>query len=39
MAATLPKVKRKVIVGDDVKGVLPLLNLSSAPGAEVGAAR
>jgi len=39
MASTLPKVKRKVIIGDDVKGVLPLLNLSSALGAEPGAAR
>lgn len=29
MANTLPKVKRKVIVGDDVKGLLPLLNLDT----------
>jgi modulator of FtsH protease HflK len=34
MALTLPKVKRKIIVGDEVKGLLPLLNLS-----EAGAAR
>ncbi|HKO50856.1 MAG TPA: FtsH protease activity modulator HflK [Polyangiaceae bacterium] len=34
MANTLPKVKRKIIVGDDVKGMLPLLNLTSATGAE-----
>ncbi|MEO6603416.1 MAG: FtsH protease activity modulator HflK [Polyangiaceae bacterium] len=33
MANTLPKVKHKIIVGDDVKGVLPLLNLSSAVAA------
>ncbi|HEX2671096.1 MAG TPA: FtsH protease activity modulator HflK [Polyangiaceae bacterium] len=39
MAATLPKVKRKVIIGDDAKGVLPLLNLSSALGAEAGSGR
>ena len=39
MASTLPKVKRKVIIGEDVKGLLPLLNLSSALGAEAGAAR
>jgi len=39
MATTLPKVKRKVIIGDDIKGVLPLLNLSSALGAEAGAAK
>ena len=37
MANTLPKVKRKIIVGDDVKGMLPLLNLT-ASGTE-GAAR
>jgi membrane protease subunit HflK len=29
MAEVLPKVKNKVIVGDDVKGVLPLLNLNA----------
>jgi modulator of FtsH protease HflK len=34
MALTLPKVKRKIIVGDEVKGLLPLLNLT-----ESGAAR
>jgi len=39
MASTLPKVKRKVIIGEDVKGLLPLLNLSSALAAEAGAAR
>jgi modulator of FtsH protease HflK len=39
MSATLPKVKRKVIIGDDIKGLLPLLNLSSALAAEAGAAR
>ncbi|HYP76238.1 MAG TPA: FtsH protease activity modulator HflK [Polyangiaceae bacterium] len=39
MATTLPKVKRKVIIGEDVKNLLPLLNLSSALGAEAGTAR
>jgi len=39
MATTLPKVKRKVIIGEDVKGMLPLLNLSSALSAEAGAAK
>jgi len=39
MATTLPKVKRKVIMGEDVKNLLPLLNLSSALGAEAGTAR
>lgn len=39
MASTLPKVKHKVIVGEDVKGVLPLLNLGSAARSEAGAAR
>ena len=32
MAEVLPKVKNKVIVGDDVKGLLPLLNLNALPG-------
>jgi membrane protease subunit HflK len=35
MADVLPKVKNKVIVGDDVKGLLPILNLN-ALGAEKG---
>ncbi len=33
MEEVLPKVKNKVIVSDDVKGVLPLLNLNALPGA------
>jgi modulator of FtsH protease HflK len=33
MAAVLPKVKNKVIVSDDVKGVLPLLNLNALSAA------
>jgi membrane protease subunit HflK len=33
MAEVLPKVKNKVIVGDDVKGILPLLNLNALPGS------
>jgi len=33
MAEVLPKVKSKVIVGDDVKGLLPLLNLNALQGA------
>jgi modulator of FtsH protease HflK len=37
MAEVLPKVKNKVIVGDDVKGLLPLLNLN-ALSAEKGRA-
>jgi modulator of FtsH protease HflK len=32
MAEVLPKVKNKVIVGDDVKGLLPLLNLNALAG-------
>jgi modulator of FtsH protease HflK len=33
MADVLPKVKNKVIVGDDVKGLLPLLNLNALSSA------
>jgi membrane protease subunit HflK len=33
MADVLPKVKNKVIVSDDVKGMLPLLNLNALSGA------
>jgi modulator of FtsH protease HflK len=33
MAEVLPKVKNKVIVSDDVKGVLPLLNLNALSSA------
>jgi membrane protease subunit HflK len=33
MAEVLPKVKNKVIVSDDVKGVLPLLNLNVLSGS------
>jgi modulator of FtsH protease HflK len=33
MAEVLPKVKNKVIVGDDVKGMLPILNLNALSGA------
>ena len=33
MADVLPKVKNKVIVGEDVKGLLPLLNLNGVTGA------
>ncbi len=33
MAEILPKVKNKVIVGDDVKGLLPLLNLNALSSA------
>jgi membrane protease subunit HflK len=32
MADVLPKVKNKVIVGDDVKGLLPMLNLNALSG-------
>lgn len=32
MADVLPKVKNKVIVGDDVKGLLPMLNLNGLAG-------
>jgi modulator of FtsH protease HflK len=32
MADVLPKVKNKVIVGEDVKGLLPLLNLNALSG-------
>jgi modulator of FtsH protease HflK len=32
MAEVLPKVKNKVIVGNDVKGLLPLLNLNALSG-------
>ena len=32
MADVLPKVKNKVIVGDDVKGLLPMLNLNGPLG-------
>lgn len=32
MAEVLPKVKNKVIVGDDVKGLLPVLNLNGLTG-------
>lgn len=32
MAEVLPRVKNKVIVGDDVKGLLPVLNLSALAG-------
>jgi membrane protease subunit HflK len=32
MAEVLPKVKNKVIVGDDVKGLLPMLNLNALSG-------
>jgi len=39
MATTLPKVKRKVVIGEDVRGLLPLLNLSSALGVEAGVAK
>lgn len=38
MANVLPRVKSKVVVSDDVKGVLPLLNLSGATSA-TGAAQ
>jgi len=34
MAVILPKVKRKVIVGDEVKGLLPLLNLTESGAAK-----
>jgi membrane protease subunit HflK len=34
MSEVLPKVKNKVIVSEDVKGLLPLLNLGSAAGAK-----
>jgi membrane protease subunit HflK len=33
MADVLPKVKNKVIVGDDVKGLLPVLNLNALSGS------
>lgn len=33
MAEILPKVKNKVVVGDDVKGLLPLLNLNALSNA------
>jgi modulator of FtsH protease HflK len=33
MADVLPKVKNKVIVSEEVKGLLPLLNLNGASGA------
>jgi membrane protease subunit HflK len=33
MADVLPKVKNKVIVSDDVKGMLPILNLNALSGA------
>ncbi|MFZ5890042.1 MAG: FtsH protease activity modulator HflK [Myxococcota bacterium] len=33
MGEIMPKVKNKVIVGDDVKGLLPLLNLNALSGA------
>lgn len=33
MAEVLPKVKNKVIVGDEVKGLLPMLNLNNLSGA------
>lgn len=37
MAEVLPRVKNKVIVGEEVKGLLPLLNLSTlAGGAKAG---
>jgi modulator of FtsH protease HflK len=36
MSEVMPRVKNKVIVGDDVKGLLPLLNLN-ALGAKAGA--
>jgi hypothetical protein len=32
MSEVLPKVKNKVIVGDDVRGLLPLLNLNPVKG-------
>jgi membrane protease subunit HflK len=34
MAEVLPKVKNKVIVSDEVKGLLPLLNLNAPSGAK-----
>jgi membrane protease subunit HflK len=36
MEAILPQVQRKVIVDDELKGVLPLLNLDTAPSAKGG---
>jgi membrane protease subunit HflK len=37
MAEVLPKVKNKVIVGEEVKGLLPMLNLSGLANAKAGA--
>lgn len=39
IAATLPKVKHKVIIAEEVKGLLPLLNLSNLLGGESGVAK
>jgi hydrogenase maturation factor len=37
MSEVLPRVKNKVIVGEEVKGLLPLLNLNAlASGAKGG---
>jgi membrane protease subunit HflK len=36
MSEILPKVKNKIIVGEEVKGVLPLLNLKDAPSLAKG---
>lgn len=38
MAEILPSVRHKVIVDQDIKGMLPLLNLSGAPAFEAAAA-
>jgi modulator of FtsH protease HflK len=37
MAEVLPKVKNKVIVSEDVKGLLPMLNLNALQGQKAGA--
>ena len=34
MNEVLPKVENKIIVDDDIKGILPLLNLNNAQGGK-----